>query len=128
MTTSIQHLPRSAAPTFSLPGIDFVGFASPSRDSHHLCTWQITVDAGLTSPHAHTLDRDEVFMVTEGVLSLHESAPHAGPGDTVVVPAGQPIRLSNPGDTPATAIVVVPAGFRASTEDGTAIPTPPWAQ
>ena len=74
MTTPIQHLPRSAAPSFSLPGIHFVGFASPSRGSHHLCTWQITVDAGLTSPQAHTLDRDEIFMVTEGALSLHERA------------------------------------------------------
>ena len=128
MATSITHLPRSSAPTFSLPGIDFVGFASPSRESRHLCTWQITVDAGLTSHTAHTLDRDEVFMVTQGVLSLHEHSPHAFPGDTVVVPAGQPILLSNPGDTPATAIVVVEAGFTASAEDGTAIPTPPWAQ
>jgi len=76
----------------------------------------------------HTLDRDEVFMVTEGVLVLQEGAPAAGPGDTVVVPAGQPIRLSNPGTTPATALVAISAGFTASAEDGNPIPTPPWAQ
>mgnify|MGYP003428772195 CR=1 FL=1 len=82
------------------------------------------MDAGLASPAAHTLDRDEVFMVTEGVLVLQEGAPPAGPGDTVVVPAGQPIRLSNPGATPATALVAISAGFSASAEDGTPIPTP----
>ena len=126
--TRATHLPSTSAPTFALPGIQFVGFASPSRNSHQLCTWQITVDAGLVSPTAHTLDRDEVFMVTEGVLVLQEGAPPAGPGDTVVVPAGQPIRLSNPGATPATALVAISAGFSASAEDGTPIPTPPWAQ
>ncbi len=126
--TRATHLPSTSAPTFALPGIQFVGYASPSRNSHQLCTWQITVDAGLVSPAAHTLDRDEVFMVTEGVLVLQEGAPPAGPGDTVVVPAGQPIRLSNPGATPATALVAISAGFSASAEDGTPIPTPPWAQ
>lgn len=127
MTRSAHLLPHTSAPTFALPGIQFVGFASPSRHSDQICTWQITVDAGLVSPTAHTLDRDEVFMVTQGVLVLQENGPHAGPGDTVVVPAGRPIRLSNPGDGPATALVAVAAGFSASAEDGTPVPTPPWA-
>jgi mannose-6-phosphate isomerase-like protein (cupin superfamily) len=127
-TTTAHHLPSESAPTFELPGIEFTAFASPSRHSQQLCTWQITVDAGLVSPTAHTLDRDEVFMVTDGTISIGEGLAHAGPGDTVVVPAGQPIRLSNPGDTPATAFVVVSSGFTVTAEDGTPIPTPPWAE
>ncbi|MGZ5401147.1 MAG: cupin domain-containing protein [Nocardioides sp.] len=123
-----HHLPAASAPTFHLPGIQFIGLASPSRHSHQLCSWQITVAAGLVSPSAHTLDRDEIFMVSEGVLAFGEDLPPAGAGDTVVVPAGQPIRLSNPGSTPAAALVLTTAGFCANAEDGTRIPTPPWAE
>ncbi len=67
-------------------------------------------------------------MVTEGTLSFGDDLPHAVPGDAVVVPAGQPIRLGNPGLTPATAIVAITAGFSITAEDGAAIPTPPWAE
>lgn len=128
MTPPIHLIPSDSAPTFVLPGIELTGFASPRRHSAGLCTWQIRVAAGLVSPSAHTLDRDEIFMVTQGVLTLGEGVPQAGPGDTVVVPAGHPIRLSNPGTTPATALVVIAAGFRVLAEDGTTIPTPPWAE
>lgn len=128
MTSSVHLLPHSAAPEFALPGIRFVGLASPGRHSPHLCTWQITVDPGLQSPTAHTVDRDEIFMVTRGSLELGQGTPRAEAGDTLVVPAGHPIRLSNPGSTAATAIVVIPAGFTARAEDGTPIPTPPWAE
>jgi mannose-6-phosphate isomerase-like protein (cupin superfamily) len=128
MTNSTRHLPAGSAPTFALPGIDFVGLASPSRGSANVSTWQITVAPGLISPSGHTLDRDEIFMVTDGVLKIRDDIAEAGPGDTVVVPAGEAIRLSNPGAASATAFVVVAAGFSARAEDGTAIPTPPWAE
>lgn len=115
------------APRFQLPGVTFTGLASPSRGSHDVCTWRITVDAGLRSDQAHTLDRDEIFMVVSGTLRFAPDGPTLGPGDATVVPAGTPIRLDNPGAGPAEAYVAIAAGFTATMADGTSVATPPWA-
>jgi mannose-6-phosphate isomerase-like protein (cupin superfamily) len=115
------------APRFELPGLEFTGLASPSRGSGELCTWRITIAAGLRSPQSHTLDRDEIFMVTAGTIRLAPDAASLGPGDAAIVPAGTPIALSNPGTEPAEAYIAIRAGFAATMEDGTAVATPPWA-
>lgn len=116
------------APRFELPGVGFVGYASPSRGSADLCTWHITVAAGLVSPQSHSLDRDEVFMVTAGEVRITPGGPVLRAGDVAVVPAGSAIRLENPCGTPAEAFVAVRAGFTAVSEDGTPIGSPPWAR
>ncbi|HWN34986.1 MAG TPA: cupin domain-containing protein [Pseudonocardia sp.] len=124
-----MHTIRAAeAPKFELPGIEFTGLATPSRGSGQLCTWLITVAPGLDSPQAHTLDRDEVFMVVSGAVRLHPDAETLRAGDAAVVPAGTPIRVSNPGREPASAYVAVLADFTAAGADGTPIPSPPWAR
>ena len=102
----------SAAPKFDLSGVEFTGYAAPSRGSDDLCTWQITVS----------------FMITSGELRLHPDGPVQAAGDCVIVPAGEPIQVINPGAEAATAHVVIRAGFTATMTDGTAIGTPPWAQ
>lgn len=123
-----MHLIRACdAPVFDLPGITFTALAAPSRGSGQVCAWLLTVDAGLESPEAHTLDRDELFLVVEGEVRLAPGGPVAGPGDVVVVPAGEPIQLENPGTVPARVHVAITAGFTATTADGAAIGTPPWA-
>jgi mannose-6-phosphate isomerase-like protein (cupin superfamily) len=120
---------RSAeAPVFELPGVRFVGFASPSRGSAEVCTWRLTVEPGLVSPSSHRIDRDEVFMVTEGRVRITPGGPVVGAGDAVVVPAGSPIQVENPDDVPAQVFVAIRSGFTATAEDGTLIGTPPWAQ
>jgi mannose-6-phosphate isomerase-like protein (cupin superfamily) len=116
------------APRFELPGVEFTGLAAPSRGSRDLCTWRITVAAGLDSPQAHTLDRDEVFMVTSGAIRLAPDGPVLRTGDAVVVPAGTPIQLANPETGPAEVYVAVPAGFTATMADGSTLDTPPWAR
>src|SRR5262249_4945731 len=84
---------RSAeAPVFELPGVRFVGLAAPSRGSAELCTWCLTVEPGLVSPESHRIDRDEVFMVTEGRVRITPDGPVLEAGDAVVVPAGSPIQ------------------------------------
>src|SRR5690349_1867994 len=115
------------APRFELPGVEFTGYAAPSRGSEGLCVWRIRVAPGLVSPTSHTLDEDEVFLVTSGVLRLRPDGERLSAGDCVVVPAGTPILLSNPGDQPATAHVAVRAGFTAAMADGSPVGTPPWA-
>jgi mannose-6-phosphate isomerase-like protein (cupin superfamily) len=115
------------APRFTLPGLVFTGLASPSRGSSALCTWRLEIEAGFASPDAHTLDRDEVFMVVSGAIRLSPDDAPVGAGAVAVVAAGTPIQVSNAGDGPADVIVAIPAGFSATTEDGTEIGTPPWA-
>jgi mannose-6-phosphate isomerase-like protein (cupin superfamily) len=115
------------APRFELPGVRFTGLASPTRGSARLCTWRISVEAGLVSPQAHRLDEDEVFMVTAGTIRVTPDGPEVHAGDAVVVPAGSPIQLGNPTDVTAEAFVAIRAGFTAVGADGTAI-SPPWAE
>jgi mannose-6-phosphate isomerase-like protein (cupin superfamily) len=115
------------APRFELPGVEFTGLAAPSRGSAEICTWRITVAPGLVSDQAHTLDRDEVFMITSGSVRLTLDGPALRAGDAAVVPAGSPIQLVNAGEGEATAFVVIRAGFSATMADGTVVGTPPWA-
>jgi mannose-6-phosphate isomerase-like protein (cupin superfamily) len=123
-----MHVIHAAdAQVFDLPGITFTALAAPSRGSDELCAWLLTVEPGLESPEPHTLDRDEVFLVVEGEVRLGPSAAIARRGDVVVVPAGEPIQLANPGAAPARVHVAIRAGFSATLADGTSMGTPPWA-
>jgi mannose-6-phosphate isomerase-like protein (cupin superfamily) len=123
-----MHLIHSDdAPVFDLPGVTFTALAAPSRGSGELCAWMLTVEPGLESSEPHSLDRDEVFLVVEGEIRLAPDGAVAGPGDVVVVPAGEPIQLANPGPVPARVHVAITAGFCATAADGSTIGTPPWA-
>jgi uncharacterized RmlC-like cupin family protein len=123
-----MHIIRGAeAPQFELPGIRFTGLAAPSRGSAEICAWQLTLAPGLDSPEAHVLDHDEIFIVASGGIRLGPEGEVAGPGDAVVVPAGEPIQVANPGSEPAEVVVMIRAGFRAKGADGTDMGTPPWA-
>ncbi len=115
------------APRFTLPGLVFTGLASPSRGSSDLCTWRLEIEAGFVSPDAHTLDRDEIFMVVSGSIRLSPDAAPIGAGGAAIVAAGTPIQVSNAGDGEAEVIVAIGAGFCATAGDGSEIGTPPWA-
>ena len=124
---SIIMTPADEAPRFQLPGLEFTGLASPSRGSADVCTWRLTLEPGLTSPEPHTLDRDEVFMVTRGAIRLSPDAAAVSPGDVAVVRAGTPIQVATVGGGEAEVVVAIAAGFTAAAADGSAIGTPPWA-
>ena len=76
------------APVFEFDGVEFTGYAAPSRGSGELCAWRISVEAGHASDQAHTLDADEVFLVTSGTITLSPSGPRLRAGDCMIVPAG----------------------------------------
>lgn len=118
----------SQAQRFELPGIEFTALASPTRGGSDVCTWRLRVDAGLRTAEPHTLDRNEIFMVVSGRLQLAPNGAVVGPGDAVVVAAGEPIQVQNPGDEPAEVLIAIPAGFRPTMADGTTVDTPPWGQ
>jgi mannose-6-phosphate isomerase-like protein (cupin superfamily) len=115
------------APRFQLPGVEFAGLAAPSRGSAGLCTWKLTVDPGVGGDAPHTVDRDEVFLVLSGSVQVTPDGDKLEPGDVVVVPAGEPIALTNLGSGPAELYVAITAGFTGTMADGTTI-QPPWAQ
>ena len=125
------------APHFELPGVGFAGLAAPSRGSAGLCTWLLTVEPGHDPDEPHTIDQDEVFMVVSGTIRFGSALDAAGepdaasrelgPGDAAVIPAGEPIRIVNPGTEPAQVYVAIRSGFVAKAADGSLIGTPPWA-
>jgi quercetin dioxygenase-like cupin family protein len=117
-----------SAPRFDIPGVEFTAYAAPSLGCDDLCAWQIKVAPGLISDQAHTLDHDEIFLVTAGTISLSPDSQPLTVGDCAIVPAGSPILLTNLGEDPAMAHVLVKAGFTAKMADGSAVPTPPWAR
>ncbi len=123
----MQLIEATAAPVFELPGITFTAMASPSRGSAELCTWKLTVAAGLPTTQPHSLDHDEIFMVTVGAVLIGVDGTLVRAGDALVVPAGKLIQLANPGSVDAEVYVAIRAGFTATGADGTVIGTPPWA-
>lgn len=123
-----MHVLRAAdAPRFQLHGVEFTGLAAPSRGSAGLCTWKLTVDPGVGGDAPHTLDRDEVFLVLSGSVQVTPDGDKLEAGDVVVVPAGEPIALTNLGSGTAELYVAITAGFTGTMADGTTI-QPPWAQ
>jgi len=123
-----MHVIHAAeAERFQLPGVEFTALAAPSRGSAGLCTWKLTVEPGHGGDAPHTLDRDEVFMVLSGTVQLAADGDKLGPGDAAVVPAGEPIALTNLGEGEAQLIVAITAGFTGYMADGTAV-QPPWSK
>lgn len=123
----MQVIRAAEAPRFRLPGVEFAGLAAPSRGSAGLCTWKLTVDPGVRGDAPHTIDRDEVFMVLRGTVQITPDGDKLAAGDAVVVPAGEPISLTNLGEDIAELHVAITAGFTGTMADGTTI-QPPWAQ
>ncbi len=117
------------APIFTVPGFSIRGLASPERGSRELSSWRLEAAPGASSP-AHRLSNEEIFHVLRGTLQLTvddvDMVLHAG--DTAAVHAGMELRVSNPFDAAAEAVVCVPAGIQAHLSDGTSLGTPEWAR
>jgi mannose-6-phosphate isomerase-like protein (cupin superfamily) len=123
----MQIIRANEAPRFELPGVEFTVMAAPSLGSAGLCAWRLSVDVGVRNDEAHTIDRDEVFMVLSGSVQVTADGEKLGPGDAVVVLAGEPIQLANLGETKAELYVAITAGFTGTMADGSTV-QPPWAQ
>ncbi|RLU89145.1 cupin [Streptomyces griseocarneus] len=116
------------APVFERHGFTFRPLAVPSRGSTELAVWALEIAPGAQSEDHH-MDREEVFVVTEGKVSADIAGQEvtAGPGDALIVPAHALLRLRNAcPNTLATLTAVTSAGMRATIGD--TVITPPWAQ
>jgi quercetin dioxygenase-like cupin family protein len=113
------------APTFAAPGATITGLASPSRGAADVAAWRVRFAAGHASP-AHSLDREEVFVVLSGAVSARyaDHTETARAGGALIVPAGAEFSLvAEDGD--AEAVCTFPVGGTALL-DGERI-VPPWA-
>jgi mannose-6-phosphate isomerase-like protein (cupin superfamily) len=117
----------SGAPVFEREGFVFRPLAVPSRGSTELALWALEVAPGAAS-ETHSVDREEVFVVNFGTVSASIDGADNGvaDGDALIVPAGVPFRLRNPGPDVARLTVITSAGMRG-TVDGVTF-DPPWAQ
>lgn len=104
------------------------GLATPSRGASEVSVIRQRQLPGGDNP-AHLHDREEVMIVAAGrvVVAVAADRIDLGPGDTLIVPARTPHRVTNPGEEPAEWLLVAPAGVRFLKTDGTDA-DPPWAR
>ena len=125
--SSISLIAAAAAPTFTLPGIEFTGLAAPSRGASESAVWIVTIRPG-TPGAPHRLTREEVIVAVEGRAraSVCGVDYELEAGGAVIVPPGTEFALANPYDEPFRAVAVLPVGGEAMMGGETFIP--PWAQ
>lgn len=119
---------KSEAPTFTTPNAVMTGHAAPSRGSADLSMWQVRMEPAAAGP-AHLIDRDQVYLVTAGSLTILIGGEEnrALAGDAVVIPAGAARQVRNRGDVTAVAIVCMTAGGRVTMPGGEDRGLLPWA-
>jgi quercetin dioxygenase-like cupin family protein len=116
----------SSCAQFDLDGLRVTGLAAPSRGSTETCVWKLAL-APSTPGAVHTVDREEIFVVTAGhaTATVGGETSQLGPGDALIVPAHTPFSLANPHAEPFEAIAVLPVGGMAAYPGGDAF-APPW--
>lgn len=114
--------------THEAHGARFTPFANPTLGATEICVWQVHIPAGTTGV-PHTLNREEVVIVTEGEIRfrLDDDTATLGPGEATVIPAGHTMCVDNHTNTPATIIASTSVGIEGTMADGTRF-TPPWSR
>ncbi|TDD48561.1 cupin domain-containing protein [Kribbella antibiotica] len=115
------------APKIQAPGLEFTVQAAPSLGSPSVCTWRLRVDPGFQVDAPHTLDADEVFVVLSGAVQITPDGEKLTAGDSLIVPAGEPIGITNLGEGHAEIQVVITSGFTGTMADGSTV-QPPWSR
>ena len=121
-------LAAPSAPKFEVPFLEVTGLAAPSRGARESCVWRLSLAPGAPGT-VHSMDREEIFVALAGRarVSLDGRSHELGPGDTLIVPAGQAFALENPGPEPFEALAVLPVGGRACLPAGEPF-APPWTE
>ena len=113
------------APVYAMPGIEFTGFAAPSRGAAENAVWTVCIEPG-TPGVLHSLTREEVMIALEGRarITITGEDHDLEAGGAVVIPADTEFALANPYDAPFRAVAVLPVGGKARVGDETFVP--PW--
>lgn len=102
--------------------------ATPSLGSTQLSTWRVRMEPGSSGP-VHAIDREQVFMPVEGAFEITvDGEPRTvAPGQVAILPPDVVRQIRPAGDSPAEAVVCMPAGGAATLPDGARRPLP-WAE
>jgi quercetin dioxygenase-like cupin family protein len=116
------------SPVFELPFLSVTGLAAPSRGAQETCVWRLTLPPGAPGT-THSVNREEIFVALEGraTVAIGGEELDLCAGDTLIVPAGEPFALANPGSEPFLAVAVLPVGGQAVMPGGEPF-SPPWTQ
>jgi quercetin dioxygenase-like cupin family protein len=104
------------------PNAVMTTLASPTQGGAGQAVWRVDMRPGQTGP-LHAIDTEQVWTVLDGgaTVELDGQALTVGPGDTLILPADAPRRVSADPAAGFAAIAVAPAGTRAYTLDGTRV-------
>jgi quercetin dioxygenase-like cupin family protein len=101
------------------PNAVMTTLASPGQGGAGYAIWRVDMRPGQAGP-PHAVDTEQVWTVLNGgaAVTLGPETVTLTPGDTVIIPAGQPRRVSADPAAGFAAIVVAPPGTRAWVHDG----------
>ena len=104
------------------PSAVMTTLASPTQGGAGQAVWRVDMRPGQTGP-LHAIDTEQVWTVLDGgaTVELDGQALTVGPGDTLILPADAPRRVSADPAAGFAAIAVAPAGTRAYTLDATSV-------
>jgi quercetin dioxygenase-like cupin family protein len=104
------------------PNAVMTTLASPTQGGAGHAVWRVDMRAGQAGP-LHAIDTEQVWTVLDGGASveLDGQVLTVGPGDTLVLPADAPRRVSADPTVGLAAIAVAPPGTRAYPLDGSTV-------
>jgi quercetin dioxygenase-like cupin family protein len=104
------------------PNAVMTTLASPTQGGAAIALWRVDMQPGQTGP-LHAIDAEQIFSVLEGGASvlLGQDTIEVGPGDTLVMPADVPRRITADARAGVVAIGTAPAGMLAYVLDGSAV-------
>ena len=113
---------RAATRRTETPNAVMTTLASPIQGGAGQAVWRVDMRPGQAGP-LHAIDTEQVWTVLDGgaTVELDGQALTLGPGDTIILPADAPRRVSADPEAGLAAIAVAPAGTRAYTLDGTRV-------
>lgn len=105
-------LPPEGGRRYDMPGIraTFKADGAETAGAYSISTWRL--EPHCTGPGAHSHPEDDVFVVTEGVMSLFVDGEwvDAPVGTFVLVPGGTTHDFENRSDGPATVFTISTPG------------------
>jgi quercetin dioxygenase-like cupin family protein len=104
------------------PNAVMTTLASPTQGGAGQAVWRVDMRPGQSGP-LHAIDTEQVWTVLDGgaTVELDGEVLTVAPGDTLILPADAPRRVSADPLAGFAAIAVAPAGTRAYTLDGTKV-------
>jgi quercetin dioxygenase-like cupin family protein len=105
------------------PNAVMTTLASPTQGSAGQAVWRVDMRPGQAGPR-HAVDTEQIWTVLDGGASveLDGQVLTVGPGDTLILPADAPRRVSADPAAGFAAIVAAPAGARAYLVDAGQVP------